>query len=69
MFTEMSDATAKDDIPRLKKQVNIGLKTTVLLIIPMAALMFAFAVPLMSLFRAGNFNAKDVENVAVVLQC
>lgn len=69
MFTEMSDATAKNDIPRLRNQINIGLSTTMILIIPLATLIFAFAIPLMSLFRAGNFNAEDVSYVAIVLQC
>lgn len=69
MFTEMSDASAKNDIKRLRKQVNLGLNITLLAIIPLAMLMGTFAVPLMSLFRAGNFNAGDVGTVAIVLQC
>ena len=69
MFTEMSDASAKNDMKKLRRQVNMGLTITLLAIIPLAMLMGAFAVPLMSLFRAGNFNATDVGTVAIVLQC
>ena len=69
MFTEMSDASAKNDMKKLRRQVNMGLTITLLAIIPLAMLMGAFAVPLMSLFRAGNFNAGDVGTVAIVLQC
>lgn len=68
MFTEMSDSSAKKNMPRLRRQINLGLSSTLMLIIPLAVLMGAFAVPLMSLFRAGNFNAGDVEYVAIVLQ-
>lgn len=68
IFTEMSDSAAKNDKKSLQKQVNLGLSSTCILIIPLAVLMGAFAVPLMSLFRAGQFNAEDVKTVAVVLQ-
>ena len=69
MFTEMSDSSAKGDVKKLRRQVNTGLSLTLIAIIPLAMLMGTFAFPLMSLFRAGNFNAEDVSTVALVLQC
>ena len=68
MFTEMSEASAKSDNPALRTLVNNGLTMTVILIIPIAVLMFVFATPLMSLFRAGSFNSDDVTLVATVLK-
>lgn len=68
MFTEMSDSAAKGDNIALRRQVSMGLSSTLMLIIPLAVLMGTFAVPLMSLFRAGQFNAQDVHTVAYVLQ-
>lgn len=68
IFTEMSDSAAKYDKKGLQHHVNMGLSSTFMLIIPLAVLMGAFAVPLMSLFRAGQFSADDVQTVATVLQ-
>ena len=68
MFTEMSDSSAKGDIKKLRSQVNTGLSITLIAIIPLAMLMGTLALPLMSLFRAGNFNSNDVYVVALVLQ-
>ena len=68
MFTEMSDSSAKGDKQKLRNQVNTGLSITLIAIIPLAMLMGTFADPLMSLFRAGNFNETDVCVVALVLQ-
>ena len=68
MFTEMSDSSAKGNIKKLRSQVNTGLSITLIAIIPLAMLMGTFALPLMSLFRAGAFNAGDVQTVALVLQ-
>lgn len=69
MFTEMSDSSAKAQKDKLRQQVNTGLSITLIAIIPLAMLMGTFAVPLMSLFRAGSFNSGDVGYVAIVLQC
>ena len=68
MFTEMSDSSAKNNVNKLRSQVNTGLSITLIAIIPLAMLMGTFAYPLMSLFRAGSFNANDVSTVALVLQ-
>ena len=69
MFTEMSDASAKNDTANLRSLVNSGISHTIVLILPMAILMAIFSTPIMSLFRAGSFNAADVNNVANVLAC
>ena len=48
--------------------VNNGLTSTLILIIPLSMLMYVFATPLMSLFRAGQFNVDDVRSIANILQ-
>ncbi len=67
MLTEMSEACARDDIPALREHVRSGLSSTMVLIIPLAGLMAALALPLMELFQAGAFNASDVTYVASTL--
>jgi putative peptidoglycan lipid II flippase len=44
-----------------------GLRATMVLIIPMAALLAALATPVITLYRAGGFTADDVPMVASVL--
>lgn len=68
MFTEMSESYAKKDMKNFKKNVNFGIQTTLLLIIPISMLMFTLSSPIISLFRAGNFNADDVSYVSLVLR-
>lgn len=68
MFTEMSESTAKEDMTKLRKQVNFGISNTLTLIIPLAVMMFTFATPIVSLFKAGSFKADDVTTVSQVLQ-
>lgn len=67
LFTEMSDAVAKDDWPALRRHVKSGIANTLMLIIPMAGLMCVLSVPIMQLFRAGSFSAEDVQFVASIL--
>ena len=68
LFTEMSDASAKEDWGTLKYHVSAGISGTLLLMIPMAFLMGALATPLMQLFRAGAFDTSDVYFVSSILQ-
>lgn len=68
MFTEMSEASAKNDTPMLRSQVNIGLSATLIMIIPLAILMGIFAYQLLSLFRAGSFSVADVGYVSTILR-
>lgn len=68
MFTEMSDAASRGEWGRFKEHVASGLKTTLLLIIPMAALVFACASQLIGLYSAGRFTAGDIAPIAMLLK-
>ncbi len=67
MFTEMSEAVAREDWKGLRHHVRTGIAGTLLLIIPLAGLMAALATPLMQLFQAGAFGADDASYVASIL--
>ena len=67
MFTEMSEAVAREDWKGLRRHVGTGISGTLLLIIPLAGLMAALATPLMQLFQAGAFGAEDAAHVASIL--
>lgn len=67
LFTEMSEAVAKNDWDKMRRHTTSGIANTLLLIIPMAGIMCALAMPLMQLFRAGSFSADDVRTVASIL--
>ncbi len=68
MFTEQSDAVAKEDWDSLRRLVARGLRGTLFLIIPLAGLMFVLSEPIIGLFRAGAFTEHDVHLVASVLR-
>lgn len=68
MYTEMSNAMSRKDYATFKKQLNMGLRTTWLLIIPMAAMLFVCATELIGLYTAGSFTAEDVAPVAELLR-
>ena len=68
LFTEMSECTTRGDSHGFKKHLNLGLRTTWLLIIPMAALLFACAPELIGLYAAGKFSADDIAPVAALLR-
>ncbi len=67
LFTEMGEASAKEDMPALRELVRAGLSGNLMLVIPLSGIMIALAIPLMELFQAGAFNANDVTYVATVL--
>jgi putative peptidoglycan lipid II flippase len=67
LFTEMSDAMASGDKAKFNRHLSMGLSTTLLLIIPLAGLMCVLAGPIMQIFRAGAFNASDVQYVGYIL--
>lgn len=67
LFTEMGEASAKEDMPALRELVRAGLSGNLMLIIPLSGIMIALAIPLMELFQAGAFNAGDVSYVSTVL--
>ena len=68
LFTEMGEASAKEDWPAMRELVRTGLSGNLLLIIPLAGLMFVLASPIMELFQAGAFSASDVGTVSEVLR-
>ena len=67
LFTEMGEAVAKEDWSALRELVRTGLSGNLLLIIPLAGIMIALAIPLMELFQAGAFGASDVSYVSTTL--
>jgi putative peptidoglycan lipid II flippase len=68
MFTEMSTAVAKNDWESLRSYVNKGLRGTLFLIIPLAGMVFALAVSLIQIFKAGAFSQDDVFTVSNILE-
>ncbi len=67
LFTEMSDCISRDDKEGFKKHLNLGLRTTWLLIIPMAVLLFVCSDELIGLYTAGKFTADDIRPIADLL--
>lgn len=67
LFTEMSEAMSQRDFDRFKRGLTFGLRTTWLLIIPMAVLLFACSVELIGLYAAGKFTAADITPIAELL--
>ena len=67
MFTEMSDAVSRNDHARFRQSMLSGLSTTLMLIIPMAAMLFSCAYELIGLYSAGRFSANDIEPIATLL--
>lgn len=68
LFTEMSDALSKGDRSGFKRNLSLGLRTTWMLIIPMAAMLLACAHLLIGLYAAGKFTADDIAPVAALLR-
>ena len=68
LFTEMSEATALGDWSRFKHTLLGGLRTTFVLIIPMAAMVFACANQLVGLYSAGRFTPADIAPIASLLK-
>ena len=68
MFTEMSESLARGDRAAFKREVTGGLEKTWLLIVPMAALVFACATELIGLYAAGSFTSSDVAPIASLLR-
>lgn len=68
MFTEMSEAAAQKDKKRLRKYTIDGISNTLLMIIPMCVVLIAMSVPLVTMFKAGEFSAEDVAMVSQLLK-
>lgn len=67
-FTELSNYASKNDMVGFKITLSKGLRSTALLMMPAAAMLFALATPLSSLFVAGRFEQSDVAMVAGALR-
>ena len=67
VFTELSDQAGRRDWPDFRVTFSKGLRTTSVLMLPMAAMLIALAEPLITLYRAGSFTAEDVPVVAEIL--
>lgn len=68
LFTELSECASNKDKTAFKVTLSHGLRQTALLIMPCAAILFALATPLTTLFMAGRFTAQDIPAVASVLR-
>ena len=68
LFTEMSDCMSRGDREGFKKHLNMGLRSTWLLIIPMASMLFVCAEQLIGLYAAGRFTAENIVPVANLLK-
>lgn len=68
LFTEMSDCTARRDWEGFRTNLRSGLRSTWLLIIPLASLVFVCAEQLIGLYAAGRFTAEDIAPIAALLR-
>ena len=67
IFPELSERANAGDMRGYGAMFGKGLRATLVLIIPLAALLAALASPLVTLYRAGGFTSNDVPIVASVL--
>lgn len=67
LLTELSDCAAKDDWEGFRGYIAKGLRSTFFLIIPLACMVGALAIPLMQLFQAGAFSSDDAQFVGNIL--
>lgn len=68
LFTELSESAGKQEWNPFRRDVARGMRSTAVLIVPMAAMLIALAVPLVSLYQVGQFDAASVEPVASALR-
>lgn len=68
VFTELSEAASRRDHAEFKRQFGAGLRMTGVLILPMAALLFTLAEPLVTLYSVGAFEAEAIPAVASALR-
>lgn len=68
VFTELSEAAGRKDTESFKRHFSSGLRTTGVLMLPMAAALVALAEPAVSLYSIGAFEADSVPAVASALR-
>jgi putative peptidoglycan lipid II flippase len=67
IFPELAERANARDMTGFTAMFARGLRTTVVLILPLAALLAVLATPITTLYRAGSFTAADVPIVSGVL--
>ena len=67
LLTEMSRASAAENWDAFRNNVRLGLRTTLFLIIPLAAIILTLSGQLAGLYHAGAFTAQDVTAVANIV--
>lgn len=67
IFPELAERANANDMTGFKQMFARGLRATMVLIVPLAALLAALSTPVITLYRAGRFTAEDVPIVAGVL--
>lgn len=67
VFTELSEQAGRRDYGQFKVTFARGLRSTGMLILPMAAMLVALAPQLVRLYRAGEFKESDIPIVSEVL--
>ncbi|MBN1192290.1 MAG: murein biosynthesis integral membrane protein MurJ [Coriobacteriia bacterium] len=67
IFPELADRATGQDMSGFKNIFARGLRATMVLIVPLAALLATLSTPVITLYRAGRFTAEDVPVVAGVL--
>jgi putative peptidoglycan lipid II flippase len=67
IFPELSSQADRKEWDAFRHTFSRGLRATGVLVIPLAALLIALSVPVITLYRAGDFAASDVPVVASVL--
>ena len=68
IFTELAAAAGRQDHDEFKATFSRGLRATGVLMLPTSALLIALATPLVTLYRVGAFQEKDVPIVAGALR-
>ncbi|MDO8880731.1 MAG: murein biosynthesis integral membrane protein MurJ [Coriobacteriia bacterium] len=67
IFPELAERANSGDMPGFGAMFGRGLRATMVLVLPLAALLAALATPVVTLYRAGGFTSNDVPVVASVL--
>jgi len=67
IFPELTERANASDTQGFKTMFSRGLRSTMVLIMPLAALMATLATPIITMYQAGRFTASDVPVVADVL--
>ncbi|MHB1136483.1 MAG: murein biosynthesis integral membrane protein MurJ [Coriobacteriia bacterium] len=67
IFPELTERANASDMQGFKRMFTKGLRSTMVLIMPLAALLATLSTPVITMYQAGRFTASDVPIVADVL--